>query len=212
MRLYIVGISSRAAGEELCVTFELVGEGERQIQRESFVISARQYLVLCPQKGESNPQIYDAISHAANVFSAVKRGMAMLGYGACSQNALLLKLRGKGFEREVAEDAVAQLVSQGLLNANADACREAEKQAAKLWGKKRIAAELYAKGYSAESVGAAMSALADSGVDYIQACRTLIEKKYGELPTESTARRKAIAALVRYGYTAQEIKEALTNK
>ncbi len=210
MTIEITNISLRAAGEEICVSFLLTGESEEQTRRESFVISARQYLVLCPQKGESDTAMYDAIEHAARVFAALGRGLAALKCGRCSEKALVSKLRGKGFEREVAEEAVAQLVSRGLLNANDDAYREAERQAAKLWGEKRITAELYAKGYSSESIDSAMSALRNEGIDYIANCRALLEKKYGELPEDSAERRRAIAALMRYGYTVSDIKEAIS--
>ncbi len=212
MTLNIIGISSRAAGEEICVTLELTGEGEGQVQRESFVISSRQYLMLCPQKGECSMEIYDEIAHAAQVFSALKRGISVLSFGTCSEKALIAKLRSKGFDRGIAEEAVGELVSRGLLDAKSDAYREAQKQAAKLWGEKRIVAELYAKGYSGEAIAEAMSALADDGVDYIANCRALIDKKYGEFPTEQSARQKAISALIRYGYTTSEIKNAISCK
>ncbi len=212
MTLKIIGISSRAAGQEICVTFELTGEAEGQVQRESFVISSRQYLMLCPQKGECSMEIYDEIAHAAQVFSALKRGISVLSFGAYSEKALIAKLKSKGFDREIAAEAVGELVSRGLLDAMSDAYREAQKQVSKLWGEKRIVAELYAKGYSGEAISAAMKALADEGVDYVANCRALIDKKYGEFPAESTERQKAISALIRYGYTTSEIKNAVSCK
>ncbi len=212
MTLKITGISSRAAGEEICVTFEISGENESQKQRESFLISARQYLVLCPQRGECDTDMYDAISRASEVFAALKRGTAILSCGACSEKALCTKLRAKGFEREVAESAVSELLSLGLINANSDAYREAQRQAAKLWGERRITSELYAKGYSQEAISAAMSALEDGGIDYAENCRALIKKRYKDVPADSVQRQKMIAALIRYGYSMSQIKEALSAK
>ncbi len=211
MTVKIISISSRAAGEEICVTLELTGEGEGQVQRESFVVSSRQYLMLCPQKGECSMEIYDEIAHAAQVFSALKRGISVLSFGSCSEKALIAKLISKGFDREIAAEAAGELVSRGLLDAKSDAYREVQKQVAKLWGEKRIVAELYAKGYSQETISGAMSALAEDGVDYIENCRALINKKYGELPSEPMLRKKAISSLVRYGYTVSQIKEAVSS-
>ena len=193
------------------ITF-LVSDGGDNSERNTFTVSSRQFLTLGVTKGETDTDMFDAVSRAAIVWSATKKGMTLLGYGASSEKALRIKLTTKGFEREIAEEAVASLVSMGLMNATDDATELAEKLLSKLWGRKRIIAGLYEKGYSSEDVATAMNALDDMNIDFAENCRLLIEKRYGGVPDDTNARRKLFAALTRYGYSSFEIKEALTGK
>lgn len=208
MTLRIISLSAMNAGEEIKVTLEAISDSGENSSRESYIISSKQYLCLGLSKGECSPELYDEIARLSEIWQAVKRGTALLGYGACSEKALRVKLISKGFDKYVAEDAAAELVTMGLMCPAEDALREAQKLVAKLWGKKRIVAALYEKGYSPESVAYAMSSLEASGVDYVENCQRLISKRYGEMPDDPNEWRKACAALQRYGYSLSEIKDA----
>ena len=203
----VTSVSARSAGEEIDITFFVDG-GEGNNERATFTVSSRQYLTLGVSKGESDTDTFDAVSYAAKVWSATKRGMMLLGYGASSQKAMKIKLVSKGFEQSVAEEAVDELVAMGLIDSVSDATAQARRSAAKLWGKKRIVAGLYEKGYSADEVAAAMNALEDMDVDFVANCRTLIERRYGGVPSDTAEKRKLFAALSRYGYSSAEIRSA----
>ena len=207
----LVSVTSAVAvnsGAEINVTFLIQSEDGENAQRQSFLISSKQYLVLGISKGECSMELYDETEHSAEIWSAVKKGTSVLGYGAYSKKALRAKLTSKGFSKEVAADAVEELEAMGLLNENGDAHREAQRGVGKLWGKKRIVAGLYEKGYSPEAIHFALCSLEDEDVDFVQNCRTLIEKKYGNLPTDPLQRKKAISSLLHYGYSPSEIKDA----
>ena len=208
MDIRVVSICSRSGGEEVEIVFGISDGDGAHCDRVSFIISARQYLVLGIEKGESCEEQYDTVCYESTVWSCVKRGVAVLGYGSCSEKALRLKLVSKGFERDVADEAVRRIVGMGLMSANDDAVREAERMVRKLWGRRRIAAGLYEKGYSKESVAYALDAVEDMNVDFCESCRVLIEKKYGRA-LDADHRKKAFAYLTRYGYSAAEIKDAL---
>lgn len=208
MTLRISSLSALSAGEEIKVTFEM-SNGEHK-SRQGLVISSKQYLVLGLQKGDCTTELYGTVEHLATVWSAVKRGTSLLAYGSCSEKALRVKLVSKGIERDVADEAVHELVSMGVLRPFDDALREAQKMYGKLWGKKRIAAGLYEKGYSAEAVSYAIDELEATGTDYTANCRKLIEKRYGGVPEEVSERKKLYASLARYGYTVADIREAFT--
>ncbi len=210
MKLYVTSVGARSAGEEICVSFELTSDGGEHADRQSFVISTRQYLLRGVEKGESDTGVYDAVSHDAEIWEAAKRGMRILGYGPCSRAAMRAKLIAKGIEAVTADEAVCYLDEMGVLDERVGAVCEARRGAEKLWGQKRIIAALYEKGYSADSVNAAMNVLEDDGVDYVENCSRLIEKKYGVMPRDKNAAQKAIASLIRYGYSISEIKEAPT--
>lgn len=208
MKLEISSIRAINAGEEVKINFLTVGDNG-QTERTSLIIPSKQYLSLKLAKGECDTELYDELARLAEIWSAVKRGTSLLSVSTCSEKALRVKLTSKGYDREIAEEAVKELVSLGLMNPFDDAFREAQKQFAKLRGKKRIAAELFAKGYSAESVRHALNKLDLSNADFVAGCRRLIEKRYTELPREPHERQKLYATLMRYGYTSSEIKKAI---
>ena len=210
MLISITSIVAINGGEEVTVTLAIQNDSDQgaQCQKQSFVISSKQYLILGLCKGECSTEVYDSVEQAAETWSATKKGIFLLGYGSCSKKSLRSKLLSKGFGKDAASAAVSELVSMGLLNEKKDASHEAQKCADKLWGKQRIASALYEKGYSAEAVEYALVTLQDSNVSFVQNCRRLIEKRYGSLPSDKAQRQKAVAALMRYGYSISEIKEA----
>ena len=207
MEIRISAVSARSGGEEFEVCFEL-SDGEHA-EKRSFLISSSQYLVLCPRKEISDEQTFDEIKYASDVWSATKRGIFILGYGACSEKALAAKLVSKGFDKDIATDAVRAIVAKGLLRPADDATRAAEKMAKKLWGKRRIISALYEKGYSAEAVSRAICSLEDGGIDFEENCKQLAKEKYADTELDVSAQAKIYSALSRYGYSSSEIKSAI---
>ena len=207
MDIHITAISGRSGGEEVEISFEI--SNGTHVEKRSFLMSTAQYLVICPERGAADEQIFDTVKYASDVWSATKRGIFILGYGACSEKALIAKLVSKGFDREIAADAVEAIVAKGLLRPADDASREAEKMVRKLWGKRRIISALYEKGYSADSVRAALYSLEESGVDYEKNCKRLVREKYSDTELDVSAQAKLYAALSRYGYSSSEIKSAI---
>lgn len=208
MTVFITSIGAVNAGEEIRIAFEIRGDGTEHIQRESFMISSRKYLVMGLEKGETTADVYETVAREAEVWSAVKRGVALLNYGACSEKALRIKLSAKGFDKEIAAEAVMEISSMGVMNAERDAFREAQKCLDKLWGKRRITAELFAKGYSSEAVAFAMSGLEEAGVDYAENCLRLMQKRKTKIADDLREKQRIFAAMSRYGYSASEINEA----
>ena len=209
MLIRISALCARNSGEEIDVTFE-ISNGEHT-DRQTLTVSSKQYLVLGLCKGESDETVYDEVVRAAEVWSATKKGISSLGYGACSEKALIGKLVAKGFDKETAAEATQELVAMGLLCAADDAFREAQKQAAKLWGKKRIVSELYRKGYDSQAISSALDRLEDDGIDFVKSCEKMISKSYRRMLSEADSQKKLVAALMRYGYSVSEIKQAITN-
>ena len=102
------------------------------------------------------------------------------------------------------------LSALGYLNENSDAIRETEICLSKLWGKKRIIAQLYAKGFSDDAVRSAADFLED--IDFIENCALLIKRNYmrqlNSALGDKNAMMKLVATLSRMGYSFSEIKEA----
>ena len=208
MTVFVTSIGAVNAGEEIRISFEIRSDSRENVQRESFIISSKKYLVMGIEKGETTTDVYETVAREAEVWSAVKRGLALLNYGACSEKALRMKLSSKGFDKEIAAEAVLEISSMGIMNAERDAICEANKCISKLWGKRRIMSELFAKGYSSEAVAAAMRELELSGVDYTQNCLSLMQKRKTKISNDVREKQKIFAAMSRYGYSASEIREA----
>ncbi len=204
MRIEILSIAALNGGSEISLSIR-ISDGENS-EKRTLVLLSRQFAELRPERGEIDAERFEELEAAAIVCSAVKRGMNILGYGACSEKNMRLKLRTKGFDADIARTAAAYLRELGYINESNDASREAERCVRKLWGRRRIVAALYEKGYSEEAVREALDLLDE--VDFEEKCASLIRKKFGGVPEDARERQKLFAALARYGYSTSEIKNA----
>ncbi len=189
----------------LSLTVEISCDGRRE--KRVLVIPDKVYIELKLKKGEISTAVFDLIESESKVCAAYRRGLSILGYGANSERALSRKLAQKGFDKDSAKAAAAALRSQGCINEERDARREAETCLKKCWGERRIISKLHEKGYSDEAISSALCVFDD--VDFPELCARLIKKRYFPFPVEKKAREKAIAALMRYGYSLSEIRQAL---
>lgn len=209
MKIEIVSLS--AAGEdEILASLELRAAG--RCERKRFLLPSSAYVELGLRRGECDLAQYDRIEHASQIYAAYKRALAILGFGACSERMLASKLVSKGIDKKTARETVTLLRERGFIDEGEGARREAERAAAKLWGESRIRAHLRYRGYGDGSVDAAMFALEDGGVDFEASCIRLVEQKCkaGRLPKEREEMQKLIASVMRYGYSASEVKHALS--
>ena len=188
----------------LSLYFE-ISDGERT-QKRVLSFPEGRYFELKLKKGEISPELFDLIEKEAKECAAYRRGVGILAYGANSRRTLERKLRQKGFDGELARSAAQKLDADGYINESEDAVRLAESCVRKLWGERRILAHLREKGYTGEALEAAKEALTE--VDFTANCRRFIEKKYGSFPKDKKEAEKAVAALMRYGYTLSQIKSA----
>lgn len=204
MTLAIVSLAARG-DEEIAVTFEIRSGEHTQTQR--FTVSAATVADLHLHTGVCDTDCYDAVSRASEVCSAIKKALYLLGYGRCSESALCRKLVSKGIDREIAAEAVEELCRRGYLDAENDALREAERCVAKHWGRKRIAAALFEKGYRQSTIQSALNRLEDDGVDFVEVCAERLRRT--EIPDDPDACRKLIASLERNGFSRSEIRDAM---
>ena len=202
MTVTLLSLAER--GEEIAVTFSL--QSGEHIQKEHFLLSAVQVADLHLRIGECDRACYESVEYSARLHTAEKRALQILSFGSCSEKMLCRKLVMKGIDREIAQEAVASLCERGLLDSSASAVREVEKGIAKLWGRKRILASLYEKGYSDHTIRSALSTLTE--IDEVELCVRRIEKQAVEIPSDPCERRKLIASLERYGFSSSQIREA----
>lgn len=204
MTIEVTSISAINAGAEVVIEIK-ISEGEN-FEKRKVILLARQYAELRVHKGEIDRDYLDTLISEGEVCAAVKRGMNILGYGACSEKNMAFKLRAKGFDKESALRASKYLSELGYINECDDAEREAERCIKKLWGIKRIVAFLYEKGYTDTAVRLVVSKLEE--YDFTGSCVALIERKFRALPEDREEQKKLFAALVRCGHTPSDIKKA----
>ena len=176
-------------------------------QRISLHLLVEQYAELGVRAGEISTEVADAILDAGRLCGAIRRGMAMLGYGDHSARRLSSKLMGKGVDREIASRAVAYLVERGYIREESAATLRARQGMSKGWGERRIEEDLFAHGFTREAVEEAMTQLSD--VDWEENCASAIRKKYREIPAERRELQKLMAAMMRLGYDGDTVKAAL---
>ena len=205
MEAYITSVSAGGLGE-IIVTFDL-RDGEKR-STSKFLISDGAYTELSLSVGISSAYVYDAVERESRIYAAYKRALYLLGYTSSSKRALQRKLISKGFEAEFSALAIERLEANGILCEADFALREGELCLQKLWGPERIRAHLKEKGYTDESVGSVFFAFEDNGIDFDENCALLVEKKYPHIPSDKKDLQKAIAALMRYGYSLSQIKQA----
>ena len=207
MNVLITSISAGGV-DEVIVSFSLHSGEKAQMQR--FLLSTAAYTALALSVGESSQSEFDAVEREANIYSAYKRALYLLSFGSSSRRALHRKLVSKGHAPEFSRMALDRLVDNRLLCENDAALRETEKCLEKLWGESRIRAHLCKKGYSEEAIASTFFALEDADVDFDANCVKLLEKKYSPVPTDKKELQKLIAALMRYGYSLSQIKQAIS--
>ncbi len=207
MKIFLEYIRAGGA-DELILGFLLEGEGGNE--RKSFVISTEIYTSICVERGEILPDTYKFLEHEAGVYAAYKRAMYILSYGACSKRMLCSKLRSKGFSAEQSEEAVERIYALGFIDNVSAARRDAERCATKLWGETRIRSYLVSRGYERDEIDSAVFWLEDSGVNFERNCTRLLHSKIDAVPNDYKERQRLIAAMLRYGYTLAQVKNALS--
>jgi len=163
------------------------------------------------QTGEAIPdEVFSGIEHSAALSRAVARTKGILSYSGVSRRTLVQKLKGYDFSEEICECAADYAVEHGMVREEVQVEHAVDIYLRrKYWGRRRIAAELSAKGYPREVIDEAIAAIPEE--DFLHALRVIIRKKYGEVPTDPQEKQKMILSLLRLGYIGSEIKDAIAS-
>lgn len=148
-----------------------------------------------------------AVRQAEELSRAVSRTLRILAGSDHSRAALLRKLKLFGFEAAAAEGAADYAERQGYINEERQALRTAEYFIRhKFWGRKRIAAELFQRGYRKDAIRYATDHI--SSAMYMTALHALLDRKYTAAGSHEE-RERLYASLYRMGYSLSEINLAI---
>ena len=152
---------------------------------------------------------YDRIALSAEMTSALKEGSRIIGNADRSESDVSRRLKQKGFSTEATEYAVTVLKKHGYLDEDEICVRVAELQLrSKHYGRRRILTYLLSHGYKSEAAEAAVDSIPEE--DYADALRYNIKKKFPNISgLDRQAQQKAIASLMRLGFSAGEIFDAI---
>lgn len=209
MKIEIISVSALDEGAEILLTLK-ISDGEGRGEKRKLLLFTEQYLELGLSRGAIiDEETFDMLEQMSRKCKAIRKGSDLLSYSASSKVRLTQRLRSKGIDKESAQSAAEHLQKLGVINEQADVERLISADLKKLWGKKRIYNDLFAKGYDRDIIAAELDEI-DNDV-FVENCRALFKKKYKKMPADPAEQKKIIAALVRYGYSFSEIKQAINN-
>ncbi|MBR4205851.1 MAG: regulatory protein RecX [Clostridia bacterium] len=153
------------------------------------------------------------LREAAQRTGALRAAAAMLSQSDHSRAQLIRRLRAKGYPEDAAQSALERLEQKGFFDEESACRRYAEAILhTKRYGRRRILDALLAKRYPSELARAAVDDLDEE--ELRAALRDQIRRKCPALaerpcPLERAQKQKAISALMRLGFSAEEILEAI---
>ncbi len=201
--------SMRAAdgGARLLLQVRVQSSGGSEAKTLS-VFSAR--LPRTPRCGALTEQEYRWLCREAELTRAMDIGLRLLGANGASELQLVKKMQQRGVRCVTARAAVRLLAERGYIDEQRGALHEAHKGLEKLWGDRRILADVRAKGYGEEALAEVAALLAEE--NGTERCAKLMARRRMTLPRNEGELSRFMASLMRYGYTASEIKRACRAK
>lgn len=210
MSTYIVkSVTESPAGISLSI---LVHSSETDKTENTQFLIARELWLWGRLKAETalTEEVFLEMEHNASFSRALARMRSILSYSGQSRHNLISRLRQFGFADEICEETADYAVEHGLVREEAQAEHAAETYLRrKYWGRRRIMAELSARGYPEEVIREAVDAIPEE--EFRRALHQIIEKKYGMPPSDPGERQKMVLSLLRLGYSGSEIKDAIAN-
>lgn len=200
-------LRAQSTGETITVGVELIDTLRNLTEVRRYSLQTELVGALNLHRGVISREKLDEVELAAKISAAYMRALTILAYGANSAQALILKLRQRGFDSEAATQAVELLRERGYLREENDAKREAERCLAKGWGRRRTEAYLRQRGYDKVAVDLAMEEWEDE--DEGERCAEVARRKCRTAPADDKEKQKLIAYLIRQGYDMTTIRHAL---
>jgi len=213
LKIEIVKLEPRRMGEEVILTVR-IGDGEHE-QTEKLTVASKMLFEIGNIGVDVLPypltkESYNTLYYDASIWEAVKKGIDLLSYGDNTKRQLTAKLRQRGFDKFIPEDAVEYICNLGYIDERRLLENAVEQLAnVKLYGRSRIKSELYKKGISREVLSEYLSDMLEE-IDFEENLKKLIIKRcdHSRL-SEPKYRESLYAAMYRYGYSPSETKAAI---
>lgn len=206
---------SEGARGRFLITVKLSGDnaGEEEVRTFSvfryFLKNTPYFRGNIPTVGEFlSSEAFEALDFGEAATNATVKAVSMLAYTDRTAKKLGEQLRKKGFSREATDAAVGFCVEKRYIREEEQLVRLmtllCEK---KLYGVRRIRNEVYQKGFAKEVVDAVWEDTLCT-LDFEQAIDKRMENLKREAFSTPKEKQKTYAALMRYGFSADEIGRA----
>lgn len=211
MRISILSLQKTVGGSETEFSVEITdGENLQTIQGSVLtdLLSEDFYPKHIEEPVLISREACDELIHCMEETKAIKKGIALLAYSGCTIKAMKRKLMLKGFSEETSTEAAIYLGSHGFIREERDASMLLQTLVQrKLYGENRIKKELFAKGFDEDVI---RKVLGELDTDFSDICARRIARMGGiECFSDRLSRQKIVASLMRYGFSYEDIREAI---
>lgn len=154
-----------------------------------------------------------ALLQASKEHRAHEKALYLLEHRAHSKKELTDKIARAEFDREAAQRAADRMEELGLIDDEDYARRLAQTLfTVKRFGTRRVRQELRLKGIADEIIEAVLEEFSTDSDETEENIRAILERKYPAAWTDEKVRRRAVAALQRYGYGFEDIFRVLSDE
>lgn len=176
-------------------------------------VSSKTKIDLSLQKGVIlTPSLFKQIEQAEHYHAVKEASFRYLGRRDHASFEIKQKLKKKGFDEDVIDQALEELSDKGYLNdENFSVKFITEKSELNQWGRKKIESELYKKGVHRKTIQQTLNSFFEN-LSQDQICLDLvIKRKRHFLREEDTHKRKMkiYNYLAGRGFTSSDIKKAM---
>ena len=159
---------------------------------------------------ELDDEALHALLEASAEHRAHEKALYLLEHRAHSKKELADKIARAEFDREAAQRAADRMEELGLIDDEDYARRLAQSLfGGKHFGARRVKQELRRKGIADDVIEAVLTEFSTDRDETEENIRAILERKYPGAWTDEKVRRRAVAALQRYGYGFEEIFSVL---
>lgn len=216
MKIAITALEGRRGGDEVALTVKICNN--EHIEERMLLVASRMLFEIGNIAGGNLPyeltyEQFDELEYDSKLWEAVKKALDILAYGDNSKKRLSDKLRQRGFEREISEEAAEYVEKMGLVDERRQLSHLVEQLIAKGYGPSRIKQELIKKGISSDIISDELDDIL-SEVDFDLLLEKLIRKKVDLSLIDGSLcgrkyREKVIASMFRYGYSSDMTRRIL---
>ena len=145
--------------------------------------------------------LQDSAAHRAH-----EKALYLLEHRAHSKKELERKIARAEFDKDAAKAAADRMEELGLIDDEQYARRLTQELfTRKKFGVRRVKQELREKGIADEIIALVLEEFSPEAEETVEKIRGIIERKYPMAQEDEKVRRRAVAALQRYGYKLEDI-------
>lgn len=176
------------------------GEPAEKVDTETWLRSG-----LCVGDEIDDERLHELLQASA-AHRAHEKALYLLEHRAHSKKELAAKIARSEFDREAANAAADRMEELGLVDDEQYARRLAQELfTRKQFGARRVKQELRQKGIAEEIIAVVLEEFSPERDESVGKIREILDRRYPTAREDEKVRRRAVAALQRYGYSMDDV-------